>query len=172
MLRIDFTAEEIQRLDYERYYHPHPRVQRRMEAVYLKALGLPHHEICTVAGIGGNTLRSYLRDYQAGGIEALKKIRFRRPESALSAHQTSLEAYFRGHPPGSVKEAAAKIEELTGIKRSPNRVRVFLKRLGMGRYKVGMIPAKADAEKQDTFKKEEFEPRLAEARAGKRAIFL
>ena len=88
------------------------------------------------------------------------------------AHQTSLEAYFREHPPGSVKEAAAKIEELTGIKRSPNRGRIFMRRLGMGRYKVGTIPAKAEVEKQATFKKEALEPRLAEARAGKRAIFL
>jgi transposase len=172
MLKVEFTAEEIQRLDYERYHHPHPRVQRKMEAVYLKALGLPHHEISRIAGIGENTLRSYLREYQAGGIERLKEIRFRRPGSALLAHQTSLEAYFRGHPPGSAKEAAAKIEELTGIKRSPNRVRILMKRLGMGRYKVGMIPAKAEVEKQATFKKEEIEPRLAEAREGKRAIFL
>ena len=172
MLRIEFTAEEIQRLDYERYHHPHPGVQRRMEAVYLKALGLPRHEISRVAGIGENTLRGYLRDYQAGGIERLKEVRFRCPGSELLAHQTSLEAYFREHPPGSVKEAAAKIEELTGIKRSPNRGRIFMRRLGMGRYKVGTIPAKAEVEKQATFKKEALEPRLAEARAGKRAIFL
>ena len=79
MLRIEFTAEEIKRLDYERYHHPHPRVQRRMEAVYLKALGLPRHEISRVAGIGENTLRGYLRDYQAGGIERLKEVRFRCP---------------------------------------------------------------------------------------------
>jgi hypothetical protein len=59
-----------------------------------------------------------------------------------------------------------------GIKRSPNRVRILMKRLGMGRYKVGMFPAKAEVEKQATFKKEEIEPRLAEAREGKRAIFL
>jgi transposase len=172
MLKIAFTAEAIQRLDYESYHHPHPRVQRRMEAVYLKALGLPHHEISRVAGIGENTRRSYLRDYQAGGIERLKEIRFRRPGSELLAHQTRREAYVREHPPGSVKEAAAQIEEWTRIKRSPNRVRIFMKRLGMGRYKGGTIPAKAEVEKQGTFKKEELEPRLAEARKGKRAIFL
>ena len=172
MLKIEFTSEEIQRLGYERYHHPHPRVQRRMEVVYLKALGLPHQEISRVAGIGGNTLRSYLRAYRDGGIERLKEIRCRRPESELLAYQTSLEAYFREHPPGSVKEAAAKIGELTGINRSPNRVRLFLKRLGMRRYKVGTIPAKADVEKQDTFKKEELEPRLDQAHAGERAIFL
>jgi len=34
-----------------------------------------------------------------------------------------------------------------------------------------MIPAKADAETQKVFLEEEMEPRLAEAKAGKRAVF-
>ncbi len=34
-----------------------------------------------------------------------------------------------------------------------------------------MIPAKADSDKQAAYVKEEIEPRLAEARAGKRAVF-
>ena len=42
----------------------------------------------------------------------------------------------------------------------------------MERYKVGTIPAKADVEKPQVFKQTELGPRLAEARAGKLAIFL
>jgi hypothetical protein len=48
---------------------------------------------------------------------------------------------------------------------------VFLKHLGIKRRKVGMIPAKADTEKQAQFKQAELEPRLAEAQAGLRAVF-
>ena len=50
-------------------------------------------------------------------------------------------------------EAAAKIDALTGIVRKPTQVRQFLKALGMQPRKVGMIPAKADVEAQETFKK-------------------
>jgi transposase len=64
-----------------------------------------------------------------------------------------LEAYFREHPPATAKEAMAKLEELTGVRRSPDRVRVFLKRLGMDCRQVGMIPAKADGDQQEAFKK-------------------
>jgi len=39
---------------------------------------------------------------------------------------------------------------------------VFLKSIGMEPRKVGMIPAKADAEKQEAFLKEELEHRLEE----------
>nr|VFK19942.1 MAG: hypothetical protein BECKLPF1236B_GA0070989_11927 [Candidatus Kentron sp. LPFa] len=38
----------------------------------------------------------------------------------------------------------AKIEQLTGVRRSEGRVRTFLKGLGMAYRKVGMILAKAD----------------------------
>jgi transposase len=110
MLKIDFTLEEIACLDYERYPYPHPRVQRKIEVLYLKAQGLGHHEIKRVVRVSENTLLSYLRDYQAGGLEKLKEVRFRRPASELLAHRTSLEAYFREHPPASANEAAAKIK--------------------------------------------------------------
>jgi hypothetical protein len=45
MLRLTFSEEDIKELDYQRYHHPHPRVQRKMEALLLKAKGLPHHQI-------------------------------------------------------------------------------------------------------------------------------
>ena len=38
--------------------------------------------------------------------------------------------------------------------------------------KVGMVPAKADVATQDKFLADELEPRLQEARDGKRTLFL
>ena len=65
----------------------------------------------------------------------------------------------------------AVIEEITGIKRSEPQVRQFLKSMGMECRKVGMIPAKADVEKQEKFKKEQLEPLIEEANAGTRKVF-
>jgi hypothetical protein len=65
----------------------------------------------------------------------------------------------------------AAIEHLTGIKRSPVQVRKYLHRIGVQRCKVGVLPAKADVQAQETFKTQELEPRLAEAQAGQRAVF-
>ena len=171
MIKLEFTAAETQALDYERYHHPHPRVQRKMEALWLKSRGLPHREISRLTGICATTLTSYLRVYQEGGIEALKEVRFYRPKSELEAHRGTLEDYFRAHPPATIKEAMAKIEQLTGVRRSEERVRVFLKGLGMACRKVGMMPAKADVEAQQSFKENELEPRLEEAKTGQRAVF-
>ncbi len=171
MIQLEFTEAEQQYLHYERYHHPHPRVQRRMEALWLKSQGVAHHEISRLTGISSTTLTSYLRAYQKGGLEALKTVRFYRPQSELKQHQGTLEDYFRQHPPASAKQAMAIIETLTGVRRTPNRVRVFLKHMGLKCRKVGMIPAKADLAAQEAFKTNELEPRLAEAQAGQRAVF-
>ena len=153
MITIEFGRDEIERLRRERFEHPHPRVQRKMEALLLKSDGLPHHQIARLLGVCENTFRHYLREYRDGGIERLKEIRFRQPRSDLDEHRESLEAYFEEHPPATVNEAAAKIEELTGIRRGPTQVRRFLGSLGLRPRKVGMVPAKADVQEQARFKK-------------------
>jgi len=53
----------------------------------------------------------------------------------------------------TAKEAAAKIAELTGIARSANQTRLFLKKCGMRWRVTGVLPAKADPDKQEDFKK-------------------
>src|SRR5437588_3761888 len=109
MIQLTFSEEEIKQLDYERYHYPHPRVQRKMEALLLKAKGLPHHQIADCVGVCENTLRGYLQDYRDGGIEALKRLEFYRPSSELENYRDSLEAYFKEHPPTTIPQAVAKI---------------------------------------------------------------
>jgi transposase len=150
---LSFTEEAVKELDYQRYHHPHPRVQKKMEVVLLKAKGLSSEQIAYCAGICPNTVRSYLREYEQGGIEVLKQVRFRQPQSELQEHKTTLEAHFREHPPTSIAQATHVIEQLTGIKRSEVQVGIFLKKMGMKRLKTYAIPAKCDVEEQETFKK-------------------
>jgi len=171
MLKIEFTEEAKKAMNHERYHHPHPHVQRKMEALWLKSQDLSHEDICRLADISPNTLRSYLADYQTGGLEKLKEVNFYQPQSELEEHRDTLENYFRDHPPATIKEAAAKIKDLTGIERKETQTRAFLNALGMKCRKVGMIPAKADPDEQAVFKQEKLEPRLEEARAGQRAVF-
>jgi transposase len=168
---LHFTPRHVECLRYERFHHPHPRVQRKMEALLLKSENLPHQQIARLVGVCENTLRSYFAQYQAGGVEALKALNFYRPKSSLEDHRSLLETYFRDHPPASVKEAAAVIENRTGVRRRLSQVRQFLQRLGLRRRKVGSVPAKADVAEQEAFRTQKLEPRLKEAQAGKRTVF-
>jgi transposase len=131
MIQIEFTEEDMKALNHERYHHPHPSVQRKMEVLWLKAHGLAHDEIVKLADVSPNTIRSYFRDYAEGGIEKLKEVNFYQPQSDLVAHQNTLEEHFRKNPPATIKEAAHEIEALTGIIRSETQVRAFITAMGM-----------------------------------------
>ena len=128
MIHIDFSKEAIDALDYERYHHPHPKVQKKMEVLYLKSQDVKHKEIIRLCRISKKTLTNYLHQYKLEGIEGLKKLNYRGQPSELWEHVSSIEEYFRKHPPANAGEAQAAIEKLTGIKRSPTQIREFLKK--------------------------------------------
>ena len=153
MIKISFSEADVEALQYWRFQHPDPRVQVRMEALYLRSQRVANGEILRLCGISKASLHRYLKAYVTGGIEQLKHFEPRRPRSALHHHRTTIEAEFQQRPPATVANAAARIEALTGMVRKPTQVRQFLKALGMKPCKVGMIPAKADVDAQEAFKK-------------------
>lgn len=109
-----------------------------------------------------------LRQFQEGGVERLKRLDLAVPESELADHRETLEEHFRKNPPRSAAQAADDIERLTGIRRGPTQVRKFLAGMGMKFGKLGMIPAKADADEQAEFLDEKLWPRLKQAQRLKR----
>jgi len=153
MIQINFTAEDINGLHYERFNHPHPRVMRKMEAIYLKSLKLKNDDICKITKITSNTLRAYMTEYIEGGIDRLKEVRFHIRTSALEEYSGTIEQYFKENPPVTIAEAAEKIEQLTGIRRGLTQVEKFVKSLGFKRRKIASIPVKALTEEKKTNKK-------------------
>lgn len=175
MIRINFTVEEQQALQYERFHYPDPRIQVKMEVLWLKSKGFSHTRIAQLTGVTTRTVQRYLNEYQQGGIERLKEDRYVGPTSALEPHVVSLREYFEKHPPASVKEAQHVIEQQTGVRREESQVRAFLHRLGMRCRRVGTVPGKLTEEQQAEqrrFLEEELNPKLNEAETGRRKIFL
>ena len=151
MININFSDEDKDTFAHERYYHHHPRVRRKMEALWLKSQGIPHTQIATLAGISINVVTTYLKEFTEGGIERLTQLNFNKPQSEMENHREKLKEYFNENPPATIKEAMGAIERLTGLKRSEPQVRKFLINLGMKHRKLGMVPAKADPQKQADF---------------------
>ena len=153
MLRANYTVEDQKTFEELRYSYPDERIMRRFEILWLHACGKTAPEIASLVRRDRRTVRTVLKNFQKGGIKLVTTIDSNHPTSDLEAHRTSLIEEFTKRPPASAKEAAFRTEKLTGIKRSPERMRVFMKRIGMKCRKVGAIPAKADLEKQEDFKK-------------------
>jgi transposase len=149
-----------------------------MEVLWLKANGLPHAQIATLAGVSRSSVQRYLDEYHEGGLDRARCFRWRGSEGELAKHTFSLEEHFWQHPPHSAKQAQAVIQELTGVRRGLTQVREFLKyQLGLRWAKVGAVPCppkKAPdehARAQAAFLAEKLQPRLEQARQGKRVVF-
>jgi transposase len=146
-----------------------------MEVLYLKSQNLSHQQICQICCITRATLSKYLKQYQYGGRESLKELGYQGQRSKLNQHSLTIEQDFRNAPPRSIAEAVQRIEEITGIKRSPTQVGEFMKRIGMKTRKIGYLPGKAANEEkikeQEQFRIEQLEPLLKEAKEEKRAVY-
>lgn len=167
MLQLNLSKTEIQRLNYERYYYPCPIVQKRIQAIYIKATtGMTNVEIGKLVGLHRDSVGDWISRYEQGGFDALCQFKYGTNKSILKQHSESILQSFTQQPPMTANEAKARIEALTGISRSPTQVRKFMKRHGLGYLQTGHIPAKADIVKQQQWVKEKLDPAIEEAQKG------
>ena len=178
MREFTFSDEDLKAIETDRYQHPHPHVQRKMEVLWLKSHALPHQQIANLAGVSLRTVQRYLGEFKEGGLKQVRRCKWRGPKTALLSHERSVEEHFWDHPPRSAKEAAKVILEQTGVRRGLTQVRAFLKaHLGLRYRKVAAIPVpprktiEEHAQEQSRFLQQELGPALAQARAGRRAVF-
>jgi len=176
MRQITFSEADVQAIAHERYHHPDPRVQRHMEILWLKHHGFSHDTIAALADCSRSTVGRTLSQYVHGGLDLLRSVPPKLPHSDLDAHRASLEEIFAQQPPRGVKQARHLIEECTGIRRGLTQVRRFLHRLGLKPRKVAAIPIPPKSTLEDhvktqaQFRENQLEPRLEEARQGRRQL--
>ena len=176
MRAVTISAADVATIACERYQHPDPRVQRKMEVLWLLHHGETHERIATLAGVSRSSVQRYLTDYLEGGLDLIRRCPHKGAVSQLDEQRTSLEEYFDQHPPHTARQAQQVIEQRTGIRRGLTQVRHFLKRLGLSPRKASAIPVppkstpQEHARKQAEFLQDKLEPRLAEARAGRRQV--
>ena len=141
MRRFEFTDEERKTIEYERFFHPDPNVQRRMEILWLKSHGETHQRIAELAGVSRRTVQRVLDLFWEGRLEAVRQFHWHKPVSALDPYRQTLEEEFRERPPHTVSEACDRIEKITGIRRKESQVRQFLREtLGLHWRKTVAIP--------------------------------
>ena len=153
MAEVVFSIEDIEKLFHERFSHPHPMIQKRLEALYLKSQGVSHKKICSLLRISRASIANWLKVYKEDGIEGVKKLKYRKKWGELSTHQQTLEELFRTNPPRTVQEAIRAIKKSTGLERHRTSVYRFLKGLGLSYRKSGLTPGKTNPETQEEFKK-------------------
>ena len=167
-ISLQVSEAELDKLSYERLAYPHSMIQKGIFAVYLKAaLQYRNEMIGLIVGLHYNVVSHWIEVYKAKGFEGLLSNNYGTNTSELASHGQSIFSSFASQPPMSATEAAIRIQEMTGIRRSEQQVRVFMKKHGLKCIKCGHIPAKADTEKQQQWKEQFLDPAMEAAKEGK-----
>ena len=126
--------------------------------------------ISRVVGVSERQIRNYQKiQIEQGNAAFTNNIRYR-PVSTLETHKQLIRENLTKNPVATAAEASERIQSITGIKRSPTQIRHFMHQLGLKPLKVAAIPAKADPIAQANFLEKKLEPKIEEAREGKRKL--
>ena len=86
MTRLTFSESERQALRQERFEHPHPRVQKRMDVLWYLSLGETYFSAARLGDVSEATVDRYVAIYRARGIEGLKQFDWTGVPSELVPH--------------------------------------------------------------------------------------
>ncbi len=139
-LRVSLTEAELQIVNEEREWHPNLHVRRRMLALWSLHCGLTRAKAAEVAGISRVTMGRIVQEFRDGGLDGLRQWNVKGPTSELAAYRDLIREAFEKEPVRTVAEGAARIEKLTGLRRSPTQVRKFMKGLGMKWQSMRAVP--------------------------------
>lgn len=139
-LRIALTDAEQAIVNAERDTHPEPHVRRKMLVLWLLHCGVTRAKAAEVAGLGRATVQRYVAAYREGGLDGLRQWDVVGPVSDLAAHTEAIRESLTAAPVRTAAEACVRIEALTGVRRQPTQVRVFLAGLGFRWRRVRAIP--------------------------------
>jgi transposase len=171
-LSTKISQAEIDKLSYERFAYPDPMIQKRLHAVYLKiTLDSTNQMIALICDLHYNTVGHWIKVYFEKGFEALLENNYGTNESEMEHHSESILSSFRERPLYNAAEAAERIDEMTGIRRSEQQVRTFMKKHGLRFIKCGHIPAKADTEVQQKWVDDTLKPVIEAAQQEKLHLF-
>lgn len=153
MYNIQISTEDCKEIAKLRDNHPNKQVRKRLSVLHFKSLNLPHKAIQLVVECSSRLVTSTLKMYLKGGLNEILEVKRHIRVSELEAHRDRILEKFRESPPVTAKQASAMMYELTSIKRGTTQTKKFLHKLGLKPRKTAAVPAKADPEKQEEFKK-------------------
>jgi|SRR6056297_511261 len=172
MINLDISGQEWEAIA-EELDDPEidPRIRRKLMAIRMHGLGVPHAKIAATLSISDDTVTNYVKLYRDEGLPGLLENRHYKPTSSVEPFLEQIEQSFVDTPVATASEGAERIESISGIRLSDSQARRIMVRLGMKFRKCAAVPGKADPQMQFDFLQDELLPRLEEARRGDRRVF-
>jgi 4-hydroxy-tetrahydrodipicolinate reductase len=106
-----------------------------------------------LAGASSTMITKVLKIYATGRLKGVTDIAHYFRKSDLEQHRETIVKYLQETLPASATEAGAEIYKLTRLQPGETQTKVFLRKLGLRPRKAAAVPAKANIEAQEEFKK-------------------
>jgi transposase len=171
MIEIDLSEIERQNLRELQQTHIHPVVRQRAHVILLRSERIENTKISALTGLSETTLIDYVHRYTEKRSEWVTSLNFRKPASQLQPFDNAIKEHFEKNPVPTVLQACQEVYKLSGIMLKKTQMRTYLKKLGLQWRKVSGVPAKVNLEAQQKFHDDQLQPRLTEAKTGKRAVY-
>ena len=171
MIEINLSVNECAVLRELHQNHIHPVIRQRAHVILLRSGKIPNDQISIISGLSETTIINYAHQYLDKGSSWVTALNFRKPVSQLQSFDAEILAYFEINPVSTIAQACKEVAKFTGVTVKKTQMRAYLKKLGIKWRKVGGIPAKVDIAAQQKFHDEQLQPRLEEAKAGKRSVY-
>jgi hypothetical protein len=97
MLTLNISDADIELARYERISNPVTAIRKRMDAIYWTSQGKGRDAVSCLSGVHRNTVKNYIKIFNAGGMCALTAFHYKGFDSVLMKSRGTLEEYFRQH---------------------------------------------------------------------------
>ncbi|MBT30553.1 MAG: hypothetical protein CMO01_12915 [Thalassobius sp.] len=164
MLPLEISKTDASKANMQRKTHKSSIVRNRLHTICLLYQGYRRGDCARILGLCANTITSYIKLYNQGGLDALCTLHYRQPVSVMATYSKEILAAIESLLPDSVAEIKQWISDNLGIERSLQRVHVFIKKLGVKCRKTRAYPGGKEMEelidRQELFKKKTLFPLL------------
>lgn len=164
MLPIEIRKTDASIANMRRKKEKSSVIRTRLHMICLLYKGYSRGTCADILDVRPATITSYIRLYNHGGLDALCTLNYKKPVSAMAAYSDIIMYAIDNLLPDSIAEIRQWISDNLSIDRSLQRVRVFIKKLGIKRRKARRFPGGKNVEelldKQEEFKEKCLFPML------------
>lgn len=137
---IALSEPEQRVVNAERDNHPDAHVRKKMLVLWSLHCRVTRETAADISGVGRATVQRYVAAFRDGGLDGLRRWNVTGPVSDLAAYADAIKASLEQAPVRTVAEACDRIEALTGLRRGPTQVRLFLAGLGFRWRRARAVP--------------------------------
>ena len=114
LTQLNLSADEIRRLNYERFHYPSPKIQKRLHVVYLKATqDMSNAKIVAIVDVHLNSVSTYVKASKQQGFDGLCRMNYPPQKSPLEDYSLSIIDDFSKNPICSINQAINRIISMT-----------------------------------------------------------